>query len=155
MVDRIMAKVTRDVNGCWIFTGTLDKDGYGRIVVPGMGTRLSHRLMYEAKVGPIPKGLEIDHLCRIRSCVKPEHLEAVTRRENSLRSESFAAINARKTHCIHGHEFTPENTYVKPNGHRQCRRCNSEQMARYYNRRGKGVRDARRARLRKDKPDSA
>ncbi|MDX3575967.1 HNH endonuclease signature motif containing protein [Streptomyces sp. FL07-04A] len=132
MIDRIMAKVSKSANGCWIYTGTLDKDGYATFSMHGVGTRRVHRLMYEAKVGSIPEGMEIDHLCRVRNCVNPEHLEAVTRRENSLRSESFAAINARKTHCIHGHEFTSENTYTKPNGHRQCRQCGREATARYF-----------------------
>lgn len=150
-----MVKIDRAETGCWIYTGTLDKDGYGQVVVPGVGTRRTHRLMYEAKVGPIPEGFEIDHLCRVRNCANPDHLEAVTRRENSLRSESFAAVNARKTQCINGHEFTSANTYMKPDGTRRCRRCSAEQSARYYERSGRAARNVRRARLRGAKSDGA
>jgi hypothetical protein len=105
MIDRIMAKVSKSTNGCWIYTGTLDKDGYATFSMHGVGTRRVHRLMYEAKVGPIPDGMEIDHLCRVRNCVNPKHLEAVTRRENSLRSEMLgllAALDARAECTVGG-----------------------------------------------------
>lgn len=149
MIDRVLARVSRNANGCWIYTGALDRDGYATFSVYGVGTLKVHRLMYEARVGEIPDGLEIDHLCRVRSCVNPEHLEAVTRRENSLRSESFAAVNARKTHCIHGHEFTPENTYYRTPTHRQCRQCGREASARYFAAAGR----ARRARAKRRDTD--
>ena len=101
---------------CWLWTGPR-WGGYGRY-----RHAQAHRLAYEALVGPIPKGLVIDHLCRVRHCVNPAHMEPVTNVENVMRGLAPSAVNARKTHCIHGHEFTPENTRPKPKG-RECREC--------------------------------
>lgn len=103
---------------CKLWTGRLNSDGYGR-----SGHSFVHRRAYEQTHGPIPEGLEIDHLCGNRACFEPSHLEAVTRRENIMRSSNFAAINARKTHCDNGHEFTDKNTY-RWGGWRYCRACN-------------------------------
>jgi hypothetical protein len=83
---------------------------------------LAHRFAYMLIVGEIPKGLCIDHLCRTPACVNPEHLEAVTERENILRGVSAPAKNAKKTHCKRGHEFNEINTYKVPGG-RACRTC--------------------------------
>lgn len=87
--------------------------------------RLAHRVAYEQARGPIPEGLELDHLCRNRACVNPDHLEPVTHRENLLRADTFAARHAAQTHCVNGHEFTPDNTYIRtrPEGGRECRAC--------------------------------
>ncbi len=142
-LERALAKVEKQENGCWLYAGSLDKDGYGLMGVTGSGTQRVHRLAYAVLTGPIPDGMEIDHLCRVRNCMNPAHLEAVTRQVNSLRSESFAAINARKTHCIHGHEFTPENTYYRTPTHRQCRQCGREAALRYLRTTGR-ARDRRR-----------
>jgi hypothetical protein len=73
--------------------------------------------------GPIPDGLHLDHLCKVRNCVRPSHLEAVTPRENVMRSDGVASLNARKTHCKRGHPFSGRNLYVRPNGERACRKC--------------------------------
>jgi hypothetical protein len=118
--------------GEWIWTGRIDRDGYGRYSGQGV-----HRLVYLALVGPIPAGLEIDHVkvwgCTSRACCSPWHLEPVTRRENTLRGDSFAGINARKTRCDHGHLYTPANTYWS-NGRRDCRRCIRRRVAEYKHR---------------------
>jgi hypothetical protein len=74
-------------------------------------------------VGKIPEGLQIDHLCRVRECANPAHLEAVTCRENLLRGDTVTAHNANKTHCVNGHEYTPENTAITRDGCRRCRIC--------------------------------
>jgi hypothetical protein len=89
--------------------------------------RLAHRIAYELFIGPIPNGLHIDHLCRNRGCVNPVHLEPVTQQENMLRGYAPSAVSHRANRCHRGHEFTPENTYIKhrPNGRikRDCKEC--------------------------------
>lgn len=107
---------------CWPWLGSRWK-GYGK--AKRLGERYAHRVAYQLEVGPIPVGLQLDHLCRNRACVNPAHLEPVTARENSLRGAGSQAINARKTRCGRGHPFTPENTlHTGPDGrHRGCRAC--------------------------------
>ena len=95
--------------GCWEWIRSCSSGGYGHAWIDG-GHIYAHRLSYEVHKGKIPDGLTIDHLCRNRKCVNPEHLEAVTRRVNNLRGTSPSAWNYRKTHCISGHEFNKENT---------------------------------------------
>lgn len=120
---RFHAKVAVDENGCWRWQGTIfQKTGYGSFWFEGKST-LVHRWAYRRFVGEIPFGLQIDHLCRVRDCCNPDHLEAVTPRENNRRSTSPTAKNAAKTHCVNGHEFTPENTYVTKKGQRYCITC--------------------------------
>lgn len=108
--------------GCWEWTGNKARGGYARFRSTGGPNVMAHRWSYEHYVGPIPEGLQIDHLCRVRNCVNPEHLEPVTCRENLLRGDTFQARNARKTHCKRGHPFDEANTYVMPTG-RECRAC--------------------------------
>ena len=108
---------------CWIWTAALDQDGYGKCRRDGV--KRAHRVAYEELVGPIPAGLHLDHLCRVRECVNPEHLQPVTNLLNLMRGQTFAAINAAKTHCPKGHEYTPENTQRKANGSRICRTCSN------------------------------
>ena len=117
-------------NGCWQWIASKDKWGYGKFHLDKK-QRSAHRISYEHFVGPIPDGLEIDHLCRNRLCVNPQHLEPVTRRVNTLRGTGPSANNARKTRCQNGHEFTLQNTYMRSDGTRGCRRCNMEAVQRY------------------------
>lgn len=115
------------VGPCIEWRGAKGRDGYGAFSLPLFHRPrrrfMAHRMAYELLVGPIPPGLTIDHLCRTPSCVNPEHMEVVTIGVNTLRSDNPPAMNARKTHCKRGHEFTPENTYVPPSGRRVCREC--------------------------------
>lgn len=110
---------------CWLWTASRNLLGYGEFNVYEDGRDwYAHRFAYEQTVGPIPDGLVLDHLCRNPSCVNPDHLEAVTQQENILRSPiAPAAINARKTHCLRGHEFTSMNTRIDARGGRRCRAC--------------------------------
>jgi hypothetical protein len=138
VATRFWAKVDRS-GECWLWTAYTDPLGYGRFAVRPDGKRrtlLAHRFAYEQVVGPIPRGLTIDHLCRNPSCVNPKHLEPVPIAENLRRGEGVCAQNSRKTHCKHGHEFTPENTYVRAerNG-RECRECLRKASREWHRRR--------------------
>lgn len=122
VVERFWAKVDRRSDAeCWEWQAARFL-GYGAFGVPvPRRTVRAHRFAYELLVGPIPEGLDLDHLCRNRACVNPAHLEPVTRGEN-VRRGLVGALRPPKTHCIHGHEFTPENTYEN-GGKRFCRSC--------------------------------
>jgi hypothetical protein len=91
----------------------------------------AHRVIWEMTHGPIPSGLEVDHLCRNRACVNPRHMALVPHRENTLRGMAPTAINARKTHCPAGHPYDGENTYMAPDGWRQCMTCRREWQRRF------------------------
>ena len=112
-------------NDCWLWRGCINENGYGSLNFHHSNI-LAHRIAYELFIGPIPPGLVIDHLCRNKGCVNPLHLEAVTDRVNILRGEGPAAIEARQTHCIHGHELSGENlriTMFKGRTYRGCMAC--------------------------------
>lgn len=117
-------KVLRQLDGypvpdaCWLWTGRLDRNGYGRVSIDST-SRTVHRVAYAHFVGPIPADLELDHLCRVRRCANPRHLELVTTRENVLRSMNPAGLNARKTHCLRGHLLPPRGSARR----RLCRSC--------------------------------
>lgn len=99
-------------NGCWTWAGSKDKDGYGNTKVAGKHA-FAHRAMYQVCRGPIPEGMQLDHLCRNRACINPAHLDIVTSFENTMRSNAASAINARKTHCIHGHPLAGDNLSIQ------------------------------------------
>lgn len=123
MIARLHGRV-EIVDGCWVWTGATT-DGYGRVKVAGRA-ELVHRVVFAEVVGPIPAGMHLDHLCRERACCNPDHLEVVTQQENTLRGEGVTAANARKTHCVRDHEFTPDNTSVRGrDGARICKACRS------------------------------
>lgn len=119
---RVASKIQPSSDGCWEWRGCRNREGYGRVRWEGWSQQ-AHRVVYTLLVGVIPAGLHLDHLCRNTACVNPAHLEAVSARENIRRGVSPVAARAKQTHCKHGHEFTPENTYVKADGNRDCRAC--------------------------------
>jgi hypothetical protein len=134
-IARVLPKCVREDRGhatpCLIFTGCKSSVGYG-VVYTGSRQHGVHRVTYEHFVGPITEGLQIDHLCRQRDCCEPTHLEPVTRRENLVRGDGFAGVNARKTHCANGHALSDENVWLRlrENGGRErhCRICNRERQ---------------------------
>lgn len=144
VVDRLTYVIT---NGCWLFDGTIDEHGYGRLGVDGRSRR-AHRLAYTAWVGAIPEGLQVDHTCHNESeceggrtcdhrrCINPAHLALATVGENVLSGKGIAATYARRTACKNGHEYTDENTRwietktgTKARVCRACRRANERRRA--------------------------
>lgn len=137
--DRVLSRIAAGANGCWIWTGQLNNQGYGAMQFarpgeqPRKRTKLAHRVSYELLVGPIPDGLTIDHLCMVRRCINPGHLEVVTSQENALRSpDTLASRWGHRTHCERGHEFTTDNTILRPRRdnpvkfYRDCRQCRKD-----------------------------
>ena len=130
--ERLLANRQVAPNGCWRWMGTINAQGYGHLSFNGERTS-PHRLAYLVWVGPIPDGSEVDHVaargCRHRDCFRPDHLEAVTHAENVRRGTGPSAIAAAKTHCLRGHAFDSDNTYITNDGRRQCRRCRAIRRA--------------------------
>lgn len=122
--DRFDLKWSPDSNGCHIWHAGLN-DGYGHFNARHSTTR-AHRIAYERIYGPVPDGLELDHLCRVKACINPDHLEAVTHVENLARQIRFPKIV-----CPQGHRYEGENLYVDPRGGRRCRECKRAENARY------------------------
>lgn len=124
------AKTQRRENGCLIWMGS-KVGGYGQLWADGK-LQLAHRLAYEHFIGPIPEGLELDHLCREHACVNWQHVEPVTHSENMRRSPIVGGQYQRATtHCPQGHPYDEENTYSRPDGGRGCRICRREALCRY------------------------
>ncbi len=148
--DNLLKRMEPQPNGCIYYTGNLWTGGYGTLSRKGRKVA-AHRAAYELLVGPIPEGMELDHTCHDpercaggddclhRRCVNVEHLNPTTPQGNTLRSNSVAATNAAKTHCIHGHEFTPENTKIDKRGGRACRECGRGATRRYMARKRAGL----------------
>lgn len=155
LTDKLIKRI-RQGDGCWEWLGTVNNEGYGSFTLypngkqGGRDTRTAHRLVYETFVGPIPEGMTLDHLCHTadgdcaggptcahRRCVKPTHLAPTPFTDNVLRGVGPTAVNARKTHCIHGHPFDQANTYIRPaTGNRDCRVCIDERLRRSRGRGG-------------------
>lgn len=124
--ERFRAKFQVDeATGCWVWTASRFPAGYGQFRWSTAKNGYAHIWAYERYIGPVPKGMELDHLCRRRECCNPLHVEPVTHRENIMRAPNAeAAINARKEHCKMGHAFTLANTYLSSQGKRRhCRTC--------------------------------
>ncbi len=126
---RFWAKIDKS-EGCWMWTGAKQSKGYGQFSAGGRSQSV-HRIAYALAYGPIPAGLTIDHLCLVKLCVRPDHLEAVTAKVNNQRAHDngqalpspLSQLNAAKLFCVNGHPYSPDNTYVTPQGHRDCRTC--------------------------------
>lgn len=136
LVERFLEKVSPEPNsGCWLWTGAVKARGYGAFWAWGR-SREAHRVSYELFVGPIPMGLQMDHLCRNSSCTNPSHLEPVTLQENvrrSIAAGGHVSVRRKKQrHCKRGHEFTPENTCRHHDGGRICRACKHINYRRTY-----------------------
>lgn len=119
-----------NTDDCWLYAGRKNNVGYGRFENSGV-KYMAHRATYEHFKGEIPDGLQIDHLCRIPACINPDHLEAVTARENVLRSTGPPAIYAKRTACKYGHVYTKANTYMRGNN-RVCRACARDWARDYF-----------------------
>ena len=123
--------VVRVQDGCWVPVSHRARTrGYATLWDAARGgPSYAHRIVYEALVGPVPDGLVLDHLCRRKDCVRPEHLEPVTQRENLMRGDTENARNAAKAACVNGHAYDAANTYVRPEGTRDCRVCRAQREA--------------------------
>lgn len=127
-IKHFMTKINKVDSGCWEWTGYVKPNGYGQFAQPGSQIVYAHRWIYAAIKGEIPEGYDIDHLCRNRKCVNPDHLEAVTRLENLKRSPIYRGnVKSAMTHCPSGHPYDESNTYNVPGrSHRLCRKCRYE-----------------------------
>src|SRR6266850_7192766 len=143
MIDTLHKRLRQKIRiegDCWIWTGKKKTSGYGTYMVRRADNYrkfkefVVHRLIYLLLVGPIPKNKELDHLCRVRLCCNPKHVEAVTHQVNNNRGFGPSGINSRKRFCKRGHEFTPKNTcyLMNPGRKRRCRTCWRDYMAKYY-----------------------
>lgn len=132
--DRFWEKVFPEPNtGCWLWGGAWCSEGYGSFRMGGKTVKV-HRLSFITLGSLIPSGLQLDHLCRQRSCVNPDHLEPVTARENVRRGNGPAGINSRKTECDFGHPFDVDNTRYDPDGKRNCKKCDARRTRDYLER---------------------
>lgn len=133
-IKRFQAKIRVTDSDCWEWQGRVNSWGYGSFSFKGR-MMLAHRFSYEHFKEEIPTKMVVDHICRNTICVNPEHLRVLSPKENTLIGQGAPAQNARKTHCDNGHEFSPENTYIRPDGYRTCKICHRDALRRARQRR--------------------
>lgn len=130
--ERFMQNVSPEPqSGCWLWLGRDNGEGYGRFCYDAQD-RYAHRVAYELFCGPIQAGQTIDHLCRVRCCVNPSHLEVVSIGTNVLRGAGVTARFAKQTHCKRGHQLTSDNISNNPTRGRECKTCNRDRNRRLY-----------------------
>lgn len=136
LIERLFDNFELADGGCWIYLGYVSRGGYSQIwIKPGI-RKYRHIAAYELFIGPVPEGMQLDHLCRRPACFNPRDLEPVTPRENVLRSDAWAGVNSRKTHCPQGHPYDGVNAH----GRRICRRCTrATALAHYHRKAGASV----------------
>lgn len=127
--ERFRRRIEIAASGCWLWTGRMTQNGYPVVWWQG-STPVAHRVIYQLLVGPINEET-LDHLCRVRHCVNPSHVEPVSMRENTLRGNTITAAHAQQTHCKYGHPFDEENTYYygPERRWRRCRACDRRRSA--------------------------
>ena len=125
LVERFWTYVVKTAGDCWEWSGGHTGDGYSCFSVSREEAYPAHRFAYELVVGPVPEGLELDHLCRNPGCVNPAHLEPVTHDENMKRADNANGTRSAATHCPKGHPYDRENT-IHRNGRRHCKACAKE-----------------------------
>lgn len=139
--QRFWAKVEK-TDTCWNWTAAKHKKtGYGFFTFTNR-PELVHRIAYRLCKGDIPGRLTVDHLCRNRLCVNPDHLDLCTRGENTMRGNTITAANLQKTHCSKGHPYSGENLLIKDGKHRRCRRCHADWNRNYMRAKYKRKSDA-------------
>lgn len=157
-IERFAGKYEADADGCWLWTAMVNSRGYAQIGVtlsPGVTvTRYAHRVAYEATHGPIPDGLVVDHICNVRRCVNPDHLQLLTSQENIDRSQHPMILRRLEDRCVRGHDLSdPAVVYIRPdNGRRACRKC---YRVRYEQRRDAIKSEARKSSKKKRKGKAA